>query len=99
MTQRSPVLVVVLSIITFGIYALVWYVTTKNEMNTKFGAEIPTAWLLIVPFVNVYWIWTYSVGVEKVTKQPAATTFLLLFLVGFVGMPVTQSAFNKVPAV
>ena len=34
MTQRSPALVVVLTIITFGIYALVWYVTTKNEMNT-----------------------------------------------------------------
>ncbi|MCA9514815.1 MAG: DUF4234 domain-containing protein [Myxococcales bacterium] len=97
MTQRSPALVVVLTIITFGIYALVWYVTTKNEMNTKFDAQIPTAWLLIIPFVNIYWIWAYSAGVEKVTKQPAATTFLLLFLISIVGLPVTQSNFNKIP--
>ena len=31
--RRDPLMVVVLSIVTLGIYALVWYVQTKSEMN------------------------------------------------------------------
>jgi len=42
MQHRDPIMVFFLSLITFGIYALVWYVRTKNEMNAK-GAQIPTA--------------------------------------------------------
>ncbi len=56
MQQRSPFLVFLLSLITFGIYGIVWYVKTKNEMNAR-GAQIPTAWLLIIPIVNIYWLW------------------------------------------
>jgi len=52
--------------VTLGIYGLVWYVKTKEEMNAK-GAEIPSAWLLIVPIANIIWMWKYSVGVEKLT--------------------------------
>ena len=46
-------LVYLFSIITFGIYAIYWIVSTKNEMN-KLGAKIPTALLLFVPIVNIY---------------------------------------------
>lgn len=42
MNKRSPLAVFFLPIITFGIYGLVWYVQTKEEMNRK-GAQIPTA--------------------------------------------------------
>src|SRR4030095_14203484 len=51
MNKRSVVGVILLSIITFGIYALVWFVKTKGEM-VKHGAAIPPAWLLIVPIAN-----------------------------------------------
>ncbi len=97
MKSRSPVTVVLLSLITCGIYAIVWYVQTKEEMNAL-GAGIPTAWLLIIPLVNLYWLWMYAKGVETVTKGAAgaALTFLLLAFCGIVGIPVTQSAFNKV---
>ena len=40
MTKRSVAMVVILSCVTFGIYALIWYVKTKNEMNAR-GAAIP----------------------------------------------------------
>ena len=53
MKNRNPILVILLALITFGIYSLVWFVKTKNEMNTK-GATIPTAWLIIIPLVNYY---------------------------------------------
>jgi len=46
-------MVIVLSLLTLGIYVLVWFVKTKREMNTK-GAEIPTAWLIIIPIINIY---------------------------------------------
>jgi len=98
MTRRSPILVLVLSIITIGIYALVWYVITKGEMNRR-GARIPTALLIIIPLVNIYWMWKFSEGVEKVTRggMSGAVAFLLMFFLGVIGMAIVQSSLNKVP--
>ena len=98
MQRRDPLMVAVLSIVTFGIYALVWYVKTKNEMNTQ-GARIPTAWLIIIPIANIYWMWMYCVGVETVTKGGlgGAVAFLLLLFLGPIGMAIIQSSLNKVP--
>jgi hypothetical protein len=97
MKQRNPFAVFFFSIITLGIYGLVWHVKTKNEMN-KLGAKIPTAWLLIIPFVNYYWYWKYSEGVEQVTNKELSTplAFVLLILLGVIGSAVIQLEFNKV---
>lgn len=99
MQQRSPFLVFLLSLITFGIYGIVWYVKTKNEMNAR-GAQIPTAWLLIIPIVNIYWLWKYSEGVEVVTSKDMsnAVAFILLLLLGIIGMAIVQSKFNSISA-
>ncbi|GAI30384.1 unnamed protein product, partial [marine sediment metagenome] len=37
-------------------------------MNAK-GAQIPTAWLIIIPFVNIWWYWKFCEGVELVTNK------------------------------
>ncbi|MCL4510261.1 MAG: DUF4234 domain-containing protein [Bacteroidetes bacterium] len=97
MKYRSPIAVLFLPIITFGIYGLVWYVKTKNEMNSL-GANLPTAWLLIIPLANIYWLWVYGTGVEKVTNgaHSALGNFLLRFFLGPIGMAITQNEFNKV---
>ncbi|MBE7450265.1 MAG: DUF4234 domain-containing protein [Kofleriaceae bacterium] len=97
MTKRSVAMVIVLSIITFGIYAIVWMVKTKNEMNSQ-GANIPTAWLIIVPIVSIWWMWKYSGGVEHVTrgKTSQVIAFVLMFVLGVIGMAIIQDAFNKV---
>jgi hypothetical protein len=96
MKQRNVAAVLFLSIITFGIYTIVWFVKTKNEMN-KLGAQIPTAWLIIIPFVSLWWMWKYSEGVEKVTggKMSTVMSFVLLFLLSIVGMMILQYEFNK----
>lgn len=96
MQARSIVKLIVLSIITFGIYALVWMVSTKNEMNER-GAEIPTAWLAIVPIVGFWWTWKYCAGVERVTngKTSQVVAFILLALLGVIGMAIIQDGFNK----
>jgi len=97
MKKRSVGGVVVLSIITFGIYAIYWMVATKGEMNSQ-GASIPTAWLIIVPIANIWWTWKYAEGVDHVTsnKMSAGVAFLLLWLLSLIGMAIVQSAFNKV---
>jgi hypothetical protein len=99
MTNRHPALVIVLTLITCGIYHIYWLVTTKIEMN-RAGADIPTAWLLIIPFVNIYWLWRWSQGVEKVTKGAltAVPALLLCWFLSFIGAAITQSYFNKVSA-
>ncbi len=99
MQNRNPFLVFFLSLITFGIYGIVWYVETKREMNSK-GAQIPTAWLIIIPIVSIYWIWKYSEGVELVTNKDmsAGVAFILLFLLGIIGPAIIQSKFNSLPA-
>ena len=97
MQHRDPIMVILLSIITFGIYYLVWLVTTKNKMNTK-GAQIPTAWLLIIPLVNIWWYWRFCEGVELVTNKGMQTViaFLLLWLLGIIGIAIIQNELNKV---
>jgi len=99
MKKRSPFLVFLYSFITFGIYSLVWCVETKNEMNTK-GAEIPTAWLLIIPIVDYIWLWKFCKGVELVTNKSMTTSvaFLWIFFLGVIGIAVIQDELNKVAA-
>lgn len=97
MQHRGPVMVFFLSLITFGIYSLVWFVKTKNEMNTK-GAKIPTAWLLIIPLIDYFWLWKFCEGVEVVTNKEmgAGVAFLLVFFLGVIGMAIIQNKLNKV---
>lgn len=97
MTYREIWKAVVLSIVTFGVYAIVWQVKVKGELNSQ-GAEIPSAWwLLIVPVGNIWWLYKYGEGVEKVTggKYSAGLTFVLLFLTSLVGQAVLQIEFNQ----
>ncbi len=97
MQHRNPIMVILLSLITLGIYTLVWSVRTKSEMNAK-GAQIPTAWLLIIPFVDYFWLWKFSEGVEVVTskKMGAGVAFCLLFFLGVIGMAIIQDKLNQI---
>jgi len=97
MTKRSPITVFFLSIITFGIYIIVWRVKTKDEMN-RLGSNIPTAWLMIIPLVNIWWLWEYAEGVEKVTNKAMTqvVAFILLFLLSAIGDAIIQDSYNKI---
>jgi hypothetical protein len=86
----------VLSFVTLGIGAIVWIVRTKNDMNTR-GAGIPSAFLIIVPIANIWWMWKWSQGVEISTgkSMSGAVAFLLLFLLGAIGQAIVQTELNK----
>jgi len=94
--KRNIVLVYVFSIITLGIYAIYWMVSTKNEMN-ELGAEIPTAWLLIIPIANLYWTYKYCEGFATKVKKDNKTIlwFLLFIIVGIIMPAIVQSELNK----
>ena len=84
------------SIITLGIYAIYWAVSTKNEINSL-GANIPTGWLIIIPIANLYWIYKYSEGFAQYVKKDNNTLlwFILYILVGIVMPAIVQSELNK----
>ncbi|MFO8034201.1 MAG: DUF4234 domain-containing protein [Candidatus Bipolaricaulota bacterium] len=71
MTRSSVAGVVVLTIVTLGIYGIYWFVRAKSEMNAA-GASIPTGLLLIVPFANNYWLWTFSQEGHSLTAWSCA---------------------------
>ena len=97
MTNRSPASVLLLSLVTLGLYGLVWYPSTRNEMVAR-GADIPPFWHMIVPILGLIWTWKYCQGVEKVTNGSTSATmaFILLVFLGPIGGAVIQGAFNKV---
>jgi hypothetical protein len=97
MTKRSPIAVFFLSYLTLGIYIIVWRVKTKGELN-RLGSNIPTAWLMIIPIVNLWWLWQYAEGVEKVTNKSMSqiVAFILLLLLGGIGDAIIQDTYNKI---
>ncbi len=100
MKHRSPAAVLLLPIITFGIYSLVWIVKTKGEINALVSTKVPTAWLLIVPIANFVFLWKYAGGAAEVTKNALSQglAFVLLLILGPIGQAVVQSYYNKVAA-
>ncbi|MET4003498.1 hypothetical protein ABIB48_002223 [Arthrobacter sp. UYCu511] len=93
MKHRSPAAPLLLPFITFGVYSIVWYVKSKVEMNTR-GAGIPTAWLILVPIADIWWMWRFAVGVEGVSGMSRHGAFWLLLLLGPIGAAVVQSSLN-----
>ena len=97
MKKRNPAAVLLLPLVTFGIYSIYWTVKTKQEM-VQMGADIPTAWLMIVPIANYWFLYKYSMGVEKVTggKLNGLLVFIGHAVIGFIMSAIVQDSFNHV---
>ncbi|MBQ6460815.1 DUF4234 domain-containing protein [Candidatus Saccharibacteria bacterium] len=95
--KRDIVVVYLLSIITFGIYSIYWEVKTKEEINSL-GADIPTAWLLIIPIANIYWLYKYAEGFSTKVKKDnnGILWFILFWLIGIIMPAIVQSELNKI---
>jgi hypothetical protein len=97
MTERSPIVVLILFCVTFGIYPIYWFIKTREEM-VNLGADIPNWILLFVPILNLLWIYKYCQGVEKVTKgeQAAMMTLIFFLILGPIGAFIVQGKFNEI---
>ncbi len=93
--KRNPFLVLVFIVFTVGIYGLVWLVITKNELN-ELGAKIPTAWFLLFPILNLFWIWRYCEGFAFATQQMEAIVLFIIYLIFFpAAVWIIQSGLNE----
>jgi hypothetical protein len=97
MKNRNPLAVFFFGLFTGGIYSLYWNIVTKIDMNENGGTKIPSAFWLIIPFVNIWWYWEWSKGVEQVTnkKMGGGLSFILEMFLGPIGDAIIQDAFNK----
>ncbi len=88
--KRNPWAVALLSLVTLGIYGIVWYVKTKGELVER-GGEVPTAWLIIVPFANIYWLYKYWSAAEEVTsgRVKGRLFFLISIALGAISLIMT----------
>jgi len=95
--KRDIVLVYLYGILTLGIYFIYWEISTKNEVNSEFKTDIPTGWLIIIPFANIYWLYKYTEAfVTKVKGDDDTALWFLVFLLAGVIMPwMVQSELNK----
>lgn len=80
MLKRNPFLLAVLSVVSFGIYYIVWLVKTKGEL-VRNGASVPTAWLLIVPIVGWYWFYRYYKAAGQITGRVNGPRIFTIHLV------------------
>lgn len=97
MTKRDIVTMVILSLITFGLYLLYWTVVTKNELN-RAGGNVPTAWLFIVPFANFYFIYKFCQAFATIVLHDENQTvpyFLLFCLLMPIAAIIFQLQMNK----
>ncbi len=109
--NRNIAMCIILSIITCGIYGIVWQISMVDDLNTASGrvgdTNGITVWLLSIITCGIYgWIWMYKAG-EKVdmikTKNgmPSSNSGLVYLLLTFFGLGIVsyciiQSELNKV---
>ena len=94
---RSPKTVLLLGLVTFGIYGVFWLAQTANDLKRRGGASLPPLWQVLIPVLNLIWVWKWSAAVEEVTagEQSQAVTFAKVVLLGPFGWAWLQSAFNE----
>jgi hypothetical protein len=95
--KRSIAAVYVLSILTLGIYSLIWTVKSKRDINAL-GGDIPTSFLLIVPFANIYWLYKYSEAFSSKVKKDdnKVLWFCVNLFAGIITPFFVQSELNKI---
>ena len=110
-TIRSPVVVILLSIVTCGIYYLYWMYSCAVDVNRVFDEERinPVLWILLsllFPPLSFYMLWQLDTNLKKIADAedvPYKENFimwLILALVCGVGVYVAmyqlQDGFNRV---
>jgi len=99
--HRNPVLVIVFTILTLGIYGLYWVVATTKELR-GLTTKAPNPWavvLFLVPFVNfvvaVWYYWKYSTAIEEISGFQTALLFVLWIVFSPAAVVIAQMQLNK----
>lgn len=96
MKHRNLAVVILLSIVTLGIYDLYWLVTTKNAMNERNTRnKIPSIWMLFLPMVVmtflmilIFVLSAASTSLSEGTSNGASTGInVVVLLLGLIAVP------------
>ena len=98
--ERNIILVVLFSIITFGIYAIYWLYATSKEMSELGSTEAPSPIMIIlifIPIANLVYLWKYSKATEQISegRVNGIVYFIVWLVIGIVAMILTQLELNK----
>lgn len=85
MKKREPLMVVLLAIITFGIYGFYWIYATRSEMVKK-GAKIPPFWLLLLPVLLIFAAFINLIVSQADNDSIIGITNVALVLMGVAGL-------------
>ncbi|MDY0059077.1 MAG: DUF4234 domain-containing protein [Myxococcota bacterium] len=98
--ERNPILVILFTMITCGIYALYWYFATSKELNEKGALETSAGMMLLymfIPILNFIAMWKYAKAIEALSKGEKGAG--MLFVIALVFAPaffyMAQSELNK----
>jgi len=98
MRNRSIVGIVVLTVITFGLYTIYWFATTRGDLN-RAGGRIPTTFLLIIPFANFYYLYVFADNFCRIVLKNESQRigyFLLITLLMPIGVIIYQYHINEI---
>ena len=86
MKKRDPFVVLILTVITAGIYGIYWLAVTAIELREAGAKNAPSPWwilgfILIIPQI-LYYIWLHQ-AVEEITpeEKPSGLVALALFFI------------------
>jgi len=103
MKNRSVGMVIVLTLLTLFIYGIIWYWQNAQSMK-KQGMDVPHPILIIIPIANLYFMYKFYAGIEKVSngEKSGIMMFVLALVLGIIGQMVaiamSQSAINDAVA-
>jgi len=85
--KRNLLTVILLFIVTFGLYYFYWIYKTKEEIN-RIGGKIPTLWFAILPIFNIYFAYRYAQDFVKYVRQQDDPILVILFFLVLLCFPV-----------
>lgn len=97
LTRRSIGQMILLMVVTLGIYTIYWLCVTKQELN-KNRARIPTFFLFFIPLANVYFLYKFAEAFCAIVLKDKAQTiacFVLLVCLFPVAELILQSQMNR----
>jgi hypothetical protein len=99
--KRNIVTAIIFSILTCGIYTLVWTVSLNNEVQRMNGEPEDGISVLLLSILTCgiyYLIWNYRMGqrIERAGGRNEGVIYLLLavFQLGLVSLALMQTAYN-----
>ncbi len=77
-TKRSLLKTTLLTFCTFGLYDLYYLIVTSKELN-KVGGHVSSAWLLLVPVLNLYFVYRYAQSYAAIVKKDHSASETILY--------------------